>query len=136
LAEQVQSKHQTVPPPAEPAAEDIEDAPPAEPAAAQPDVPSAPVRLDEGRQVSGRSEDELWAGALRLDATHRAEHGRAITRDALREGLGIGTNRATELNRRLREHTAHTARLAAGLDPAPIEPPRSGADLVLSTPCG
>ena len=43
---------------------------------------------------------------------HRAEHGRPITRDALREGLNIGTNKATGLNRRLREHTARTARLA------------------------
>ena len=133
LAHQVQSKHQTAAP-ADSAAEGIKDAPPAEPATAQRDVPSVPIRLDEGRQVTERPEDELWAVALRLDAAHRAAHGRAITRDALREGLGIGTNRATELNRRLREHTAHTARLATGLDPAPIEPPRSGADLVLPTP--
>jgi hypothetical protein len=140
-AKQVWAQQETAPQPTEPDAADVEDTPPAEPtAAAQPHVTPEPVRLDEARPDTGRAEEELWAGALRLDASHRAEHGRPITRDALREGLGIGTNRATELNRRLREHTAHTARLAVRLDPAPTGPAGGeagrGADLVLSASRG
>ncbi|HEV2640062.1 MAG TPA: DUF2637 domain-containing protein [Actinocrinis sp.] len=93
-----------------------------------PAAPTSAAQPEQARPAIGRPEQELWAGALRLDAAHRAEHGRAITRDALREGLNIGTNKATELNRRLREHTAHAARLAVRLDPAHPEQVRGEAD--------
>ena len=137
-AEQVRAQQGAAAQPSEPDAADLEDAPLAEPiATARPDAAPEQLRLDEARQVSGRPEEELWAGALRLDAAHRAERGRAITRDALREGLGIGTDKATELNRRLREHTARAARLVIRFDPAPSEPSADevdrGGDLVLSS---
>ncbi len=79
------------------------------------------------RHTDSRGEDDLWARALRLDAAHRAERGRPITRDALREALSIGTDKATELNRRLRRHSAHTARLAAQDSSVPADPPQDEA---------
>ena len=115
--------------PAEKDTAPVEDEQPADFApAARIDAAPEKAEPDGARSVSGRPEAELWAGALRLDAAHRAEHGRAITRDALREGLNIGTNKATELNRRLREHTAHAARLAVRLDPAQPEQARGEPD--------
>jgi hypothetical protein len=136
-AEEVRPQLDAAPRPAEAGTAHVEDEAPAAPTPA--DQPEQ-ARHDQARPVSGRPEAELWAGALRLDAAHRAAHGRAITRDALREGLNIGTNRATELNRRLREHTAHAARLAVRLDPAHPEQVRGEADraaeLVGSAPRG
>lgn len=89
---------------------------------------AAPQPEQHGQPAAGsRGEDDLWAKALHLDAAYRAEKGRAITRDALREALSIGTDKATELNRRLREHTAHTARLATQGLPASADPPRNQA---------
>jgi len=139
--DQAHVQQSTTAQPSEPDTAHLEDAPPTEPdAAAQTDAPRGQIRLDEARPASGRLEEDLWADALRLDAAHRAERGRAITRDALREGLGIGTDKATELNRRLREHTARTARLAARLDPPPGGSPTReadrAADLALSAPRG
>lgn len=64
-------------------------------------VPStALVPLDGARQ---RSEDELLTAARTADARHRAEHGRPISRDALRKELRIGGQRASTLLRRLKE---------------------------------
>jgi hypothetical protein len=138
-AEQIRPQQEAAPLPAEPDSAPVEDEQLADSApAVQPDATPEQARQDEARPASGRPEAELWAGALRLDAAHRAAHGRAITRDALRAGLNIGTNKATELNRRLREHTAHSARLAVRLDPAHAEQLRDEADriadLVLSAP--
>lgn len=48
------------------------------------------------------SEDELLEAARAVDASHRAEYGGPITRDALRRELRIGGQRATEVLRRLR----------------------------------
>jgi hypothetical protein len=45
---------------------------------------------------------ELLAAARAADAAHRAAHGRAITRDALRQTLRIGSGRATEVLRQLK----------------------------------
>ena len=99
----------------------------------RPERPEELVTDGAARQSGGsRDEDELWAGALRLDAEHRAEHGRAISRDALRDGLRVGTNKASDLTRRLRAHTAHAARQAVEDDPVPTGTPQDGqAVLVL-----
>ncbi|HEV2347038.1 MAG TPA: DUF2637 domain-containing protein [Actinocrinis sp.] len=87
-----------------------------------------PPEQHEQRSAGGRDEAGLWARALRLDAAHRAERGRPITRDALREALSIGTDKATELNRRLRQHTA---RLAAQDGPVPADPPQDAAAVLV-----
>ncbi|MBR7833617.1 DUF2637 domain-containing protein [Actinospica durhamensis] len=57
-------------------------------------------------------EADLWHLALSADAEHRASTGRPISRDALRGALHIGRDRASDLNRRLREHAASAARFA------------------------
>lgn len=119
-AEHVWPPQDAAPLPGSPHAAAVEDEHPADVA---PDATPEQTRPDEARPISGRPEQELWAGALRLDAAHRAEHGRATTRDALREGLNIGTNKATELNRRLREHTARAARLAVDTEPVAVPAP-------------
>jgi hypothetical protein len=46
---------------------------------------------------------ELVAQARRAAEEHQSEHGRAITRDQLRAALGVGTDTASALHRRLRE---------------------------------
>ncbi len=127
-AEVVRPQRQPAPVPAESDASPEDEQPADAAPAAQLDAAPEQAAPDEARPASGRAEAELWAGVLRLDAAHRAEHGRAITRDALREGLNIGTNKATELNRRLREHTALSARLAGRRDPAHPEQLRDEAD--------
>ena len=125
LAEDVKPPQEAAPQPTQLDAAPVEAEKSAEPAPdAQSDARPERGRRNEVRAATTRPEQELWTGALRLDAEHRAGHGRPITRDALREGLNIGTNKATELNRRLREHTAHTARLAVREEPVPAESPR------------
>lgn len=125
LTEDVRPPQQAAPRPAEVDTAPVEAEQPAEPApAANPDAIPERGRREEVRAATARPEQELWNGALRLDAEHRAEHGRPITRDALREGLNIGTNKATDLNRRLREHTARTARLAVREELVLAEAPR------------
>ena len=125
LTEDVRLPQQAAPRPAEADTAPVEAAQPAEPVlAAQSDATPERRRQEGVRAATARPEQELWTGALRLDAEHRAEHGRPITRDALREALNIGTDKATELNRRLREHTAHTARLAVREELVPAEAPR------------
>jgi hypothetical protein len=123
--EDVQPPQEAAPRPAKGDTAPVETEQPAEPApAAHPDAIPELGRRQDVRAATARPEQELWAGALRLDSEHHAEHGRPITRDALREGLNIGTNKATELNRRLREHTARTARLAVREELVPTEAPR------------
>lgn len=56
-----------------------------------------------------RSEDELLTAARAADARHCAEHGRPISRDALRKELRIGGARATALLRQLKGQTAKSA---------------------------
>jgi hypothetical protein len=46
---------------------------------------------------------DLLAAARAADAAYRAQYGRAITRDVLRQTLRIGGNRASELLRQLRD---------------------------------
>jgi hypothetical protein len=53
-----------------------------------------------------RTEDELLAAARAADQAHRARHGRAISRDALRQELRIGGQRASALVRQLRTEQA------------------------------
>lgn len=65
-----------------------------------------------GRVDRAQDEVDLWDLALSADSRHRASTGRPISRDALRDVLHIGRDRASDLNRRLREHTANTARFA------------------------
>ncbi|ROO89574.1 uncharacterized protein DUF2637 [Actinocorallia herbida] len=57
-----------------------------------PPVPTAPHQDEE---------TSLLAAARAADAAYRTEHGRPITRDALRSRLRISTRKATELRRRL-----------------------------------
>lgn len=126
LAEYVRQPQEAAPQPADVDAAPVEAEKSTGPAPdAQSDARPERGRRDVMRAATTRLEQELWTGALRLDAEHRAEHGRPITRDALREGLNIGTDKATELNRRLREHTARTARLAAGEEPVSAETARN-----------
>lgn len=99
--------------------------PPGEPADAPRSI-EPPAQAQQN--AAGRDADELWVSALRLDAAHRAEYGRAITRDALRDGLRIGTDKATELNRRLRDHTARSARLAVQDKQVLTDPPQDEVD--------
>jgi hypothetical protein len=65
-------------------------------------VPSGPDRRT-GDGPRYRTEDELLEAGRQADTAFRAAHGRAITRDALRQALRIGGPRATELLRRLKE---------------------------------
>lgn len=68
------------------------------------DVPTKP---------QSRTEDELLVAARLADTAHRAEHGKPITRDALRRQLRVGGQRATALLRRLKESaTARTPPLS------------------------
>jgi Protein of unknown function (DUF2637) len=53
------------------------------------------------RRPRYRTEADLIAAAREADARYRAEHGRPITRDALRTALRVSGSRATELRRQL-----------------------------------
>lgn len=132
IAQTAQPQQDELPPLSTPAAEATNQ----DERADDPRGASQPLTQHGQRRASSRGEDDLWAKALRLDAAHRAERGRPITRDALREALSIGTDKATELNRRLREHTAQTARLAAQDILAPADPLRNEAAVLVpaSTP--
>jgi hypothetical protein len=65
------------------------------------------VRAEAGPRY--RDEDELTEAARAADATYRAAHGRAMSRDALRRELRIGGARATALVRRLKEERLQPA---------------------------
>jgi hypothetical protein len=73
---------------------------------ARPVLASRPaVRTEAGPRYAG--EDELYEAARTADQAYRAAHGRAISRDALRQELRIGGTRATALLRQLKqEHEA------------------------------
>lgn len=84
-----------------------------------------------GQVDPAQAEADLWNLALSADARHRATTGRPISRDALRDALHIGRDRASDLNRRLREHAARNARSVeqttapgypAGHDDSPSSP--------------
>jgi hypothetical protein len=63
------------------------------------------VRPEAGLQSA--SEDDLLAQARAADAAHRVEHGRPITRDALRQALRIGGTRATVILQLLKAEHLH-----------------------------
>jgi hypothetical protein len=63
--------------------------------------PRAGTPTGRRRQRRHRTEAELIAAARDADTRHRAEHGRPITRDALRTVLRVSGGRATELRRLL-----------------------------------
>ncbi len=89
---------------------------------------AAPSRTGSGRRRLPRTEADLWAAARDADVRHRAEHGRPITRDALRVALRISGPRATELRRQLAA--------GPGTPAAPAEPaaaPRPPDDEPAST---
>lgn len=65
-----------------------------------------------------RAKVDLWVLALHLDAEHRADTGRPISRDALRNALHIGRDRASDLKHRLRQHAADAARSTASTEAA------------------
>jgi hypothetical protein len=58
-------------------------------------------RVRTHRRPRYRTDDDLLNAARTADARYRKNHGRPITRDALRTALRISTPRATELRRRL-----------------------------------
>ncbi|MDQ7903086.1 DUF2637 domain-containing protein [Phytohabitans sp. ZYX-F-186] len=64
---------------------------------------AVPRPEDEASKRQPRTEDELLVAARTADVRHRAEHGKPITRDALRRELRVGGGRATALLRRLKE---------------------------------
>jgi Protein of unknown function (DUF2637) len=61
------------------------------------------------RRPRHRTEADLLAAARAADTRHRAEHGRPITRDALRTALRVSGSRATELRRQLAAETGEPA---------------------------
>jgi Protein of unknown function (DUF2637) len=75
-----------------------------------------------------QAEADLWDLALSADSQHRASTGRPISRDALRDALHIGRDRASDLHRRLREHAAHAARSAEGIESAGQARPHDAAN--------
>lgn len=79
--------------------------------ALEPDSPTStprprPPRARTATAKPRRDDDALMAAAVAADARYRAKHdGRPISRDALRAALRISGPRATELRRRLANHT-------------------------------
>lgn len=63
------------------------------------------TELDEHRDATDAGEDELLEAARAADDAHQAQHGKPITRDELRKALHVGTGRATELLREIRNPT-------------------------------
>lgn len=69
-------------------------------------VPAAGDGQDEaadGEQRVDGDEDELLRQARELDAAHRIEHGKPITRDELRRALHISTQRTSAILRLIRK---------------------------------
>ncbi|HSV67560.1 MAG TPA: DUF2637 domain-containing protein [Mycobacteriales bacterium] len=91
------------PEPAESRTGDRTEAGPESRTEAGPDGGPTPARTRNRTPTSRRprTEAELLAAARAADDRHRAEHGRPITRDALRAALRISGSRATELRRAL-----------------------------------
>jgi Protein of unknown function (DUF2637) len=67
------------------------------------EAPPLGTELDEHKDETDAGGDDLLEAARAADAAHRAEHGKAITRDELRKVLYVGTGRASELLRKIRE---------------------------------
>jgi hypothetical protein len=61
------------------------------------------TELHEHQDEADAGGDDLLAAARAADEAHRAEHGKAITRDELRKVLHVGTGRASELLRKIRD---------------------------------
>ncbi|MEV6831175.1 DUF2637 domain-containing protein [Amycolatopsis sp. NPDC051102] len=61
------------------------------------------TELYEHQDGTDASGDDLLEAARAADDAHRAEHGKPITRDELRKALHVGTGRASELLRKIRE---------------------------------
>lgn len=61
------------------------------------------TELDESQDEAEAGGDDLLEAARAADDAHRAEHGKPITRDALRKVLHVSTGRASELLRNMRE---------------------------------
>jgi hypothetical protein len=83
--------------------------------------PRPASRSGSARRRRPRTETDLWTAARDADARHRAEHGRPITRDALRTALRVSGPRATELRRQLA--AADPPDAARPSDPATADPP-------------
>ncbi|MBV9383364.1 MAG: DUF2637 domain-containing protein [Streptosporangiaceae bacterium] len=71
----------------------------------QDDEDSVPATKDNPEDRSGVVDDqrELLTQARELDAVHRAEQGKPITRDMLRKHLHVSTERASAIMRTLRK---------------------------------
>lgn len=74
---------------------------PYEGSAPEPTGQARRTRRGNARRPRPRTENELLAAAREADRRHRAEHGRPITRDALRAALRVSGARASELRRHL-----------------------------------
>jgi hypothetical protein len=78
------------------------------------DEEDGPPPMSTGQDEATTDEDggggRLLEAALAADATHRAEHGKAITRDELRIQLHVSTERATALLRAVKEHKRNDSR--------------------------
>jgi hypothetical protein len=61
------------------------------------------TELDEHQDAADAGGDDLLEAARVADDAHRAQHGKPITRDALRKALHVSTGRASELLRNMRE---------------------------------
>lgn len=68
--------------------------------AGQQSVPKSEVPTADGPRP--RTEDELLDAARALDAAHRVQHGRPLSRDGLRQALRVSGARATAVARQLR----------------------------------
>jgi hypothetical protein len=75
---------------------------------AAPLQPAAPRQLTTARQTAPVPSARLLARTRELDAKHRAETGRPISRDTLRLRLQIGRDRASDLVRAVRAEGATT----------------------------
>ena len=91
-------------------AHDAREDPQADPRPASTDLERTGPDEPPGRVYPAQADADLWVLALGADSRHRASTGRPISRDALRDALHIGRDRASDLNRRLREHAAESAK--------------------------
>ena len=72
--------------------------------------PSPGTKQDQNQDEASAPEraadhdDHLFEAACAADDAHRAEHGKAITRDELRKVLSVSTERATRLLREVRKN--------------------------------
>lgn len=69
------------------------------------EVAPSDTKLPEHQDGADTGEDDLLETARAADNAYRAEHGKPITRDALRKALHVGSGRASELVRKIRDAT-------------------------------